>query len=211
MNSWLRTGVFQNLAEDYRVIAFDARGHGKSGKPHQVSAYGSEMSQDIIRLLDHLNIEKAHIMGYSMGTRILGKLMPSHPNRFLTAILGGFTLRWNWNQNDQKAVEKRSENLLNNPPQRLLDKGQDIQALATLLLGFRELAVTDQDLRSVQIPTLAIIGSKDPNLSRVNEFKILMPKMDVVIIDGATHRTAHRQPEFVEAVRAFMDGRSIKH
>ena len=131
VNSWLRTGVFQNLAEDYRVIAFDARGHGKSGKPHQISAYGSEMSQDIIRLLDHLNIEKAHIMGYSMGTRILGKLMPSHPNRFLTAILGGFTLRWNWNQNDQKAVEKRSENLLNNPPQRLLDKGQDIQALAT--------------------------------------------------------------------------------
>src|SRR6476469_4469889 len=51
---WIDTGVFANLSKDHRVIAFDARGHGKSGKPHDPKAYGNEMAQDIGRLMDHL-------------------------------------------------------------------------------------------------------------------------------------------------------------
>jgi len=56
LNAWINAGVLPNLAQDYRVIAFDARGHGKSGKPHEVNAYGREMALDVIRLLDHLGI-----------------------------------------------------------------------------------------------------------------------------------------------------------
>src|SRR5687768_5133960 len=51
---WMEPGVFQNVAKSYRVIAFDLRGHGKSGKPHDPAAYGRELPLDIIRLLDHL-------------------------------------------------------------------------------------------------------------------------------------------------------------
>ena len=54
LEAWVDTGVMPNLARSYRVIAFDARGHGKSGKPHETSAYGREMGLDAIRLLDHL-------------------------------------------------------------------------------------------------------------------------------------------------------------
>ena len=95
VKSWLQSGIFQSLADDYRVIAFDARGHGNSDKPHDISTYGVEMSQDIIRLLDHLDIENAHIIASSMGARIFGKLMPTHTERFLTAILVGFAPIWN--------------------------------------------------------------------------------------------------------------------
>src|SRR5689334_6704157 len=53
---WTDTGVMPNLLRDHRVIAFDARGHGKSAKPHDPAAYGVEMSRDIVRLLDHLGL-----------------------------------------------------------------------------------------------------------------------------------------------------------
>jgi len=62
---------FTFLAPHFRVIAIDCRGHGKSGKPHDAAAYGAEkMGDDVIRLLDHLKIQRALLMGYSMGGRI---------------------------------------------------------------------------------------------------------------------------------------------
>ena len=60
---WTRTSVLQALAARYRVIALDARGHGSSGKPHDSAQYGPEMGFDILRLLDHLDIARAHIVG----------------------------------------------------------------------------------------------------------------------------------------------------
>ena len=53
---WINNGVFANLAKEHRVVAFDLRGHGKSGKPHDPPAYGETMAGDVVRLLDHLKI-----------------------------------------------------------------------------------------------------------------------------------------------------------
>ena len=64
---WGVPGVITKLEPDYKVIALDNRGHGKSDKPHDPKLYGPESVNDVVRLLDHLKIEKAHIVGYSMG------------------------------------------------------------------------------------------------------------------------------------------------
>src|SRR3712207_504342 len=70
---WVETGVLPKLAADYRVIALDCRGHGQSDKPHDPKSYGRQMSEDVVRLLDHLNISRAHIVGHSMGAGIVAK------------------------------------------------------------------------------------------------------------------------------------------
>lgn len=69
---FIANGVFANLAQDHRAIAFDLRGHGKSGKPHDPGAYGEVMAGDVVRLLDHLKINRAHVIGYSLGALIAG-------------------------------------------------------------------------------------------------------------------------------------------
>jgi len=81
--------VIEALKKDYKVIALDIRGCGGSGKPHDPKMYGIEMVNDVVRLLDHLKIDKAHIVGYSMsaGTGLL--LAVHHAPRVRSLACGG--------------------------------------------------------------------------------------------------------------------------
>jgi pimeloyl-ACP methyl ester carboxylesterase len=76
-------------AKGFKFIALDCRGHGKSDKPHDVAMYGPEMAADVVRLLDHLKIEKAHLIGYSSGAHIAGMVAATHPERVLSVVYGG--------------------------------------------------------------------------------------------------------------------------
>src|SRR5262249_54430178 len=87
--NWALPGISGHLAKDYRVIALDVRGHGLSDKPAKEEAYGPELVKDVVRLLDHLKIKKAHIVGYSMGGIIAGNFIARHPDRVLSGTLGG--------------------------------------------------------------------------------------------------------------------------
>jgi pimeloyl-ACP methyl ester carboxylesterase len=102
-SGWVETGVLPNLARDYRVIALDYRGHGQSDKPHDPKSYGRHMGQDVVRLLDHLNIARAHIVGHSLGAGITATLLTTHPDRFLTATLSGGAGRQQWTTQDAAA------------------------------------------------------------------------------------------------------------
>jgi pimeloyl-ACP methyl ester carboxylesterase len=84
--NWFRNGVAAALAMNHRVVALDCRNHGRSDKPQP---NGPGKADDVIELMDHLKIQKAHIHGYSMGGAITGQLLASHPERFLTAAFGG--------------------------------------------------------------------------------------------------------------------------
>ena len=78
--------------------------HGKSGKPRDPLAY-EELGMDLIRLLDHLAIERSHVVGYSLGGIIVAKLLTSHPERFLSAVLGGAAYRRSRSEASDLAAE----------------------------------------------------------------------------------------------------------
>lgn len=67
--NWGVTGWIRDLVHaGYRVVAFDNRGHGESEKLYELGNYGAPaMAEDGRRLMDHLKIDAAHVMGYSMG------------------------------------------------------------------------------------------------------------------------------------------------
>ena len=88
LDSWIDSGAVANLQKDFRVIAFDARGAGKSEKPRDPKAYGRQQALDVPRLLDHLKLDRAHIAGHSLGGSTVAQLLTLHPERFLTATLG---------------------------------------------------------------------------------------------------------------------------
>ncbi len=233
LQGWIDTGIAANLARDYRVIALDARGHGKSGKPRDPAAYGQQMGLDVVRLMDQLGIARAHLVGYSMGASILGKLVTTHPDRFLTLTMGGSTGRFKFTPAEAERIEReaaekerecvsRSQMIrlapIGQPPPTeatiqerskacMADPNQDRFALAALHRGFADLAVTADQVRSIQVPTVGIVGSLDGYLPDFKDMQALRPGMRLVVIDGASHggpTGAMARPEFVAAVRELL-------
>jgi pimeloyl-ACP methyl ester carboxylesterase len=230
---WGAPGVIDTLAKSYRVIAFDNRGHGRSGKPHDPDQYGEEMMRDAVRLLDHLEIAKAHIVGYSMGAVITDKLLAEHPERFLTATLGGI----GWvKPNDDRArfltdlaesleqdkgigpllvtltpegrPKPTDDELRMRVANKLFGLVNDQKALAAAARAMNQLAVTEQQLKENRVPTLALIGSTDPLKVTVDEMAAVMSNLTVTVIEDADHFTAFKRPEFVRELKGFLDAHS---
>jgi pimeloyl-ACP methyl ester carboxylesterase len=224
---WTQTDVLQALAARYHVIALDARGHGSSGKPHDPAQYGPEMGFDILRLLDYLDITRAHIVGYSMGAHIVAQLVTTHPERFLTATLGGAPGRFSWSVEDQQRVEREAaemeQGLLRSQilrlwphgqlpltEERILElsatqlAGQDPRALAAVRRSNPAQVVTLAQMAAVTVPMLGVVGTADPYLSQFLELKAVMPQLDLVTIEAASHGSAPGRPEFSQAILAFL-------
>ena len=230
--AWVRTGLLANLGKDHRVIAMDMRGHGKSGKPHAPQAYGEEMGLDVIRLLDHLKIQRAHVLGYSLGGGVNAKLLTTHSHRYVTAILAGYSGGRGWTPELARAAEDEAREWEQGPPFRAFilrnaspDRPPteeqmresstrmlqtiDPLAMAAFARSRQRQAITNYQIATVRVPMLAVVGGADPRLAGVNELKALIPALKVVVIDGATHssadeRGAPRRPEFAEAIRQFI-------
>jgi pimeloyl-ACP methyl ester carboxylesterase len=229
--NWGVPGIIDALSRDYRVIALDIRGHGGSGKPHHDAKYGEEMMDDVVRLLDHLKIEKAHIVGYSMGAFIANKLAIKHPDRVVSVVLGG----GGWMRPNDARLRilgeladslDRGEGItpliialtpsgLPRPrpedvqlSNRLLMVGNDQKALAAVARTMTRLSVDESQVKSNRVPTLAIIGTLDPLEAGVDELREVMPSLKVVPIDGADHMTTFVSPMFVKSLKDFLAANS---
>jgi pimeloyl-ACP methyl ester carboxylesterase len=222
---WALPGLTRALAKDYQVIAFDNRGHGRSGKPHDPKQYGTEMVEDVVRLLDHLKIKRAHVVGYSLGAFITLKLLTTHPDRLLTATLGG---AGRGRQTDLAFLDELAESLDQgkgfgpllrrlNPPgkeppteqdiktvNQFLTPMNDVKALAAAIRGMRELQVTDEQLKANKVPTLALVGDLDPLKQGVDALRGQLANLEVVVIKGGDHYNTFARPEFLATLKEFL-------
>ncbi len=228
--NWRAPGIIKALAKDYQVIAFDNRGHGLSDKPHDPAAYGKEMCNDIVRMMDHLHIQKAHVVGYSMGGFITYKFLTMYPERLLSAAPCG--AGWERDGEDSALREEiaasldRGEGFLpqfkalapegKKVPSRLakrfdqvLTKVNDEKALAAAMRGMDNLRVTEEQLRANKVPTLTIIGADDPLRKGVDPMKGVMANQEIVYLKRRDHTTALPDPKFLKTLRAFIKRHSL--
>jgi pimeloyl-ACP methyl ester carboxylesterase len=222
---WVYPGISSALAKHYQVIGLDCRGHGQSGKPRDPKMYGAEMVEDVVRLLDHLKIKKAHLVGYSMGGFIVLKMVATHPDRILTATTAaaGFEKAV-----DSKFLEELAQSLdrgkgigpllvrltpagYPKPTEGqlligrfLLNAINDQKALAAVVRGFKDLAICEQSLKYAKVPLLALVGELDPLKPGVDSLKELRPDVEVEVIKRADHMNAFYQPEFINALNDFL-------
>lgn len=225
--SWIATGILDSLASGYRAIALDLRGHGESEKPHDPAAYGLHMMADVVRLLDHLGIEKAHIVGYSMGGNIALNLMTRHPDRVASVVLGGFAWRAPGSEPSVllRLLPGRLEAISRGeitfsqllagggmadmtPAMRTELDSNDPDALMAVLSANEELfTITESGLRAITTPVLAIVGELDPERPGVERMAEIMPHLETDVIPDATHISAASHPHFLQAVVRFLASR----
>ncbi len=218
--------IVEALSKHNRVVALDCRGHGKSDKPHDPKQYGTEMAEDVVRLLDHLKIKKAHVVGYSMGAIITAKLLTTHPDRLLSATLGGHSGIRDDSRNqfyDELAtsleqgkgfgplIEVLTPAGRPKPSAEQIEainaglmKSNDPKALAAVVRGFPGLIIATDKLKSNEVPTLALIGELDPLKKGVDALQEGMANLKVVVIPGADHMTAVSNPEFIKSLTEFL-------
>ena len=205
---WTRSEIFQRLSRQYRVVALDLRGHGLSAKPHDPDMYGVELANDIIRLMDHLEIGQAHIVGYSMGGRLTGYLLANHPDRLLSAVIAAAAPRRHWGDEEDQYVDRSMRINANRAKTAAPGDTRDWQAMDAVARSWKEITVSESKLRANRLPSLAVVGSEDPMAEGFDELSEITPKMKFVLVDGATHFDDQNgliwQPVFSDLIFDFL-------
>ena len=228
--NWRRPGVADALKAENRLIMMDCRGHGKSDKPTNPAMYGAKMLGNITTLMDHLGIDRANFLGYSMGSRLSLNLLLTKPERFKSAILGGFVLPDPAESPSMvdPGIERRDivvKALLADSLEKVTDPvgrefrrfaestGGDLKALAAVMMsstGYEAADLSDpktmlERMQSIPIPLMTIVGNDDFLPGDKSRMAMLVPNGCHFLIQGRDHLTVVPDPRFHMAVRAFLN------
>jgi len=218
---WKRSGLVDALKAENRLIMMDCRGHGKSDKPTDPTMYGANMVSDITGLMDYLGIRSANFIGYSMGSRFTLELLLTQPERFRSAILGGFTLRdpmvpgSEEEANEAKQRNIRVEAYLAESPDQVThpvgklwrtfaeSTGSDPKALAAVTIGWSENRLsTDfldretllEKVKAISVPVMTVVGSEDFIPGDKSRMATIVPNSCHFLIQGRGHVPTAENP-----------------
>jgi len=196
-----------------RVIALDNRGHGASSKLYDPAEYHSaRMADDVRALLDHLKIERADVMGYSMGARITAYFALAQPQRARSVIFGGLGIRLvdgvGLPETIAEALEAPSLADVKDPQGRVFrafaeQTHSDLKALAACMRGSRQ-TLTREEAARIPAPVLIAVGTKDPIAGSARELAALIPGARALDIPDRDHMLAVGDRVFKLAVQEFL-------
>jgi pimeloyl-ACP methyl ester carboxylesterase len=192
--NWDLPGTSKLLAKDFQVIWMDMPGHGRSDKPTKDEAYGPELVEHVVRLMDHLKIKKAHIVGYSMGGVITAKFLVKHPDRVLSGTLGGM----GWLR--EGSVEQ----------QLFAAGGKDGKPVGVCFRSLARLALTEKEIKSIRAPVVILFGEKDfLKKGYVEPLQKLRKDWQVIEIKDGDHVSCILKPQFREEIHKWLT-RNVK-
>jgi pimeloyl-ACP methyl ester carboxylesterase len=196
-----------------RVIALDNRGHGESEKLYEIADYSIPiMAGDITALLDHLEIPRADIMGYSLGGRMAAWLALNRPERLRSAILAGIGMAMieggGPGENVARALEAPSLEDVTDPVGRTFrafadQTRSDRKALAACLRGSRDL-MSEQDAARIAVPVLIAVGTRDEVAGSAHALGDIIPRSDVLDIPDRDHMRAVGDKVYKAGVADFL-------
>jgi pimeloyl-ACP methyl ester carboxylesterase len=199
-----------------RVIALDNRGHGDSSKLYDAEQYRiGTMAGDVAALMDHLRVERADIMGYSLGARITAWLAQSQPQRLRSAIFGGLGMGLieggGPGETVAKALEAPSLEDVTDPVGRTFrafadQTRSDRRALAACLRGSRR-TITRDEAAGIKVPVLIAVGTKDEIAGSAAELAKIIAGAKVLDIPNRDHMRAVGDKVYKTGVLDFLSRR----
>ena len=215
--NWVLPGWLATLKlAGRRAIAFDNRGHGASSKLYDPSSYHSAtMAEDVRVLLDHLNIERADVMGYSMGARITAFLAVDDPARVRSCVFGGLGIRLvegvGLPESIAEALEASSLDDVRDPTGRMFrifaeQTKSDLRALAACIRGSRQ-TLSRTQVAGIHVPVLVAVGTRDQVAGNAHELAALISGAQVLDIPDRDHMLSVGDKVYKAGVIDFLNQR----
>lgn len=213
--NWRNPGWHSALLEaGHQVIALDVRGHGESSKPHDAAAYDEgELAADIVRLLDHLGVEAADVMGYSMGGFITLRLLHDNHRRVRRAVIAGVGENYYGRgalETGAIAAGMRAGDVreIRDPVPRMFrlfaEQGKnDLEALALCMTRPRH-SFSAAEMRHVDTPALIVLGDKDTITGPAGSLAGTLSHSRVAMIANRDHMTTVGDKATKAAVLSFL-------
>jgi len=212
--NWLNTGWIKTLNEEgYRCIALDHRGHGDSTKFYDADNYGPDyFTNDALALLDRLEIDKCHVLGFSMGARVTAWMCYAHPQRVISAVFGGMGARMTNTASDYTAVAEalEADDPTTLPPSPALgfrtfaDRvGADRLALAACIRPSRQ-KITEEHVRAITTQVLVAVGDEDEIGGSATQLASIMQNAEGFDMPGLDHMRSTGAKVFKEKVVEFL-------
>lgn len=213
-------GVSNALPAEHRKIAIDLRGFGKSTKFSSADKYGQKMVDDVIGLMDHLQIQRAHLVGHSMGALIAANVVARYPDRVSTAALvaGPFwdepqitveSKRWTADLESGEGLTKFALWLLPGITPQMATatnasmlKANDLPSLTESMRALPQLKLAGLPKNGDK--ALLIAGTVDPLFPTSTAFAKQSPGSTMVEVQGANHVTVITNAEAVKAMTAQL-------
>ncbi len=212
---WKDFGYVDALKGQFRVIVMDARGHGRSDKPHDPAAYTREArTADVAAVLDACGVTRAHYWGYSMGGRTGFAFADLYPERIASFVDGAAApgaeaerermQRWAdaLKSGDPAAIARD----LQVPEQyvRQLVGDNDLEALAAAQLGLMDWDFVDPS--TLDLPSFHYAGENDPIMPSTRAAAAAMPGARFELLPGLNHLSGFTRSDLtLPVVRPFLD------
>lgn len=215
---WRRTGWYGAFERRrVRCIALDQRGHGESAKPHDAALYARTLlAGDVIALLDHLDLGRVDIFGYSMGARVALASALAAPERFSNLILGGVGGGL-LEEGPSERGELMAGAMLADDPESITqpflksfrqfadEQGEDRQALAAFVRAQNPRFETAA-MAALPVPVLVVAGQRDEGAKDPDRLAGAFPDGRDAVIPGCDHFSAIPHQLSKAAVFDFLDG-----
>ncbi|MEO8413458.1 MAG: alpha/beta hydrolase [Ginsengibacter sp.] len=206
-NSWKHAALYSDLLNDgYKVIVLDMRGNGKSGKPHDSTAYDNDAeAKDIMGLMKLLKIDEYSVVGYSRGSIITARLLILD-KRIQDAVLGGIGIDFTnpeWPRRIMFYHALRGDSV---PELKEMVKSVQQQKLDQLALAYLQRSqpsTSKEALHTITQPVLVISGGEDATNGSAGELAKLLTNSTVATVSG-DHNHASGTTEFSTAVINFL-------
>ncbi len=215
--NWRNTNWIKALSgAGFRVIAFDNRGHGQSQKLYDPGQYGAAtMAEDARRLLDHLHIQRADMMGFSMGARIATFLTLAYPERVRSLIIGGLGINMVRGVGAPEPIaaaleEPNAEDIKSDAARSFRvfaeQTKSDRRALAACIRSSRD-KISPEQLAQIKCPVLIAVGTEDVIAGSGPQLAALIPGAELLQIMGRDHMKSVGDLSHKKGVLDFLSRR----
>ncbi|KQT53718.1 alpha/beta hydrolase [Aureimonas sp. Leaf454] len=214
--NWVDPGWVSTLTgAGYRVLAFDHRGHGRSDKPHDESAYAPQrMASDVRALMAARHVERAALFGYSMGARVSAFAAIETPTLFPALIFGGLGMGLvdgvgDWDPIADALLAPSLDDVTHERGQMFRAFAErtrsDRVALAACIRTSR-VEPSIAEVGSLRQPVLVGVGTRDDIAGSADELAALMPNATAFAIQNRDHMLAVGDRTFKAEVLRFLEG-----